>query len=54
MYIIPIGFRLFEIAEFISNREQSKKYSAKWDRGFTVCFISLENGITEQLSHTII
>ena len=33
IFIIPIGFRLFAIAEFSSIVNNRKKYSIKWDRG---------------------
>ena len=36
IFIIPIGFRLFAIAEFPSIVNDRKNYSAKWDQGFTV------------------
>ena len=34
IYIIPIGFQLFAIAEFITIMNNRKTYSANWDRVF--------------------
>ena len=36
IFIIPVDFGLFAIAESISIVNNRKKYSAKWDRGLTV------------------